>query len=203
MTSTKKFNRGDQIKVVKHTVKVDEIDLPIEGFYGTVISESVNKDGVPYVTIDGEGQFCGTREIAREFVVYREEEDDEDTPEFDGVDYTINCCDCGEPRKVKPQHVNQVTRCKECQKKHNAEKARERAGKRYHKIKRESTMKKAQFRDDRGNWQDLPIVDYRITPESLAFESAKKGLITRVVEYKPNGKMEVIRRFRQQQKGLK
>ena len=64
-------------------------------------------------------------------------------------------------------------------------------------------MKKAQFRDDRGNWQDLPIVDYRITPEIIAFESAKKGLITRVIEYKPDGKMEVIRRFKQQRKGLK
>ena len=64
-------------------------------------------------------------------------------------------------------------------------------------------MKKAQFMDDRGNWQDLPITDYRITPETIAFESAKKGLMTRVVEYKPNGKMEVIRRFKQQQKGLR
>ena len=64
-------------------------------------------------------------------------------------------------------------------------------------------MKKAQFRDDRGNWQDLPIVDYRITPEILAFESAKKGLITRVVEFMPNGKMEVRRSFKQQKKGLR
>jgi len=58
-------------------------------------------------------------------------------------------------------------------------------------------MKKAQFRDDRGNWQDLPIVDYRITPESIAFESAKKGLYCRVVEFK-DGKEEVIRHFKQQ-----
>jgi hypothetical protein len=64
-------------------------------------------------------------------------------------------------------------------------------------------MKRAQFRDDRGNWQDLHTIDYRITPEALAFESAKKGLITRVIEYKPNGEMKVIRRFKQQQKGLK
>jgi hypothetical protein len=59
-------------------------------------------------------------------------------------------------------------------------------------------MKKAQFRDDRGKWQDLPIVDYRIDPETLAFESAKNGLHTRVIEQKENGEWKPIRVFRQQ-----
>jgi len=49
----------------------------------------------------------------------------------------------------------------------------------------------------------LPIGDYRITPETLAFESAKKGLYTRVIEFKPDGKIEVVRTFKMQQKGLK
>lgn len=70
-------------------------------------------------------------------------------------------------------------------------------------VKISSWQKKAQFRDDRGNWQDLPIGDYRITPETLAFESAKKGLYTRVIEFKPDGKIEVVRTFKMQQKGLK
>jgi hypothetical protein len=61
-------------------------------------------------------------------------------------------------------------------------------------------MKKAQFRDDSGKWQDLPIVDYRITPEALAFESSKKGMATRVVEMTPEGEKE-IRRFRKQNIG--
>jgi hypothetical protein len=62
--------------------------------------------------------------------------------------------------------------------------------------------KKAQFRDDRGNWQDLPITDYRVTPEILAFESAKKGLYTRVVEFK-DGKENVLRTFKTQMRGIK
>ena len=57
--------------------------------------------------------------------------------------------------------------------------------------------KRAQFRDERGKWQDLPIADYRVTPETLAFESAKKGMYTRVVEFK-DGKEEVIRTFKKQ-----
>jgi hypothetical protein len=59
-------------------------------------------------------------------------------------------------------------------------------------------IKKAQFRDDRGNWQDMPITDFRLTPEVVAFESAKKGLHTRVIEYKPDGTFDVIKRYRQQ-----
>ena len=59
-------------------------------------------------------------------------------------------------------------------------------------------MKKAQFRDDRGNWQDMQITDFRVTPDSMAFEAAKKGLITRVVEYLPDGSTKVLKRYRQQ-----
>lgn len=59
-------------------------------------------------------------------------------------------------------------------------------------------LKKAQFRDDRGNWQDMPITDFRLTHEQVAFESAKKGLVTRVIEYKPDGTFNVIKRYRQQ-----
>jgi hypothetical protein len=63
-------------------------------------------------------------------------------------------------------------------------------------------MKKAQFRDDRGKWQDLPITDYRLTPEVIAFEAAKKGLHTRVIESK-DGKETVLRTFKSQMRGIK
>jgi hypothetical protein len=66
-----------------------------------------------------------------------------------------------------------------------------------------SWSKKAQFRDDKGNWQDLPIADYRLSIDTIAFEAAKKGLHTRVIEFKPDGKIEVVRVFRRQQRGLK
>jgi len=59
-------------------------------------------------------------------------------------------------------------------------------------------MKKAQYRDDRGNWKDMSIIDFRVTPEAFAFESAKKGLQTRVIQYKPDGSFDVVKVYRQQ-----
>lgn len=59
-------------------------------------------------------------------------------------------------------------------------------------------MKRAQFRDERGRWQDMPMTDYRLTPETIAFQAAKQqGLVTRVVEEK-DGKLEVLNLYRAQ-----
>ena len=60
-------------------------------------------------------------------------------------------------------------------------------------------MKRAQFRDERGKWRDMAIVDFRLTPETVAFEAAKQqGLVTRVVEDLPGGELKVLNLYRAQ-----
>jgi hypothetical protein len=115
--------------VVRHTVEVCGIKMEVEGFSGTVINEYVNKDGIPYVNLYGEGSKSGNRVVPKEFVFF--EDENAKGLAFDGESYIIKCCECGEPRKVKSQHANQVTRCKDCQNKRNILMARSRARKRY------------------------------------------------------------------------
>ena len=63
--------------------------------------------------------------------------------------------------------------------------------------------KLSQFKDDRGNWQDLPIVDYRLTPEQIAMEASKTGMTTRVIEIGTgeDGKDKILRVFKRQRRG--
>lgn len=58
----------------------------------------------------------------------------------------------------------------------------------------------AQFKDDNGRWQELPINDYRVTPEIIAMESSKTGMTTRVVEYQKDGELKVLKVFKIQRK---
>lgn len=60
--------------------------------------------------------------------------------------------------------------------------------------------KVAQYRDERGKWINMIVGDPRLTPESIAFESAKRGLITRVIEEDRDGKQKVIKMYRKQMK---
>ena len=129
----KKFNKGDRVKVVRHIVEVCGIKMEVDGFTGTVIDESVNKDGVQYVNLYGEGRKSGNRVVLKEHVFL--ENEDAKGLEYDGDSYIIKCCECGEPRRIKSQHVSQVTRCRECQNARNVQMARDRAKERYNNEK--------------------------------------------------------------------
>jgi hypothetical protein len=61
----------------------------------------------------------------------------------------------------------------------------------------------AQFKDDRGRWQDLPVTDYRLNPEVTAMEASKTGMTTRVIEIGAgeDGEDKVVRVFKRQRKG--
>jgi hypothetical protein len=60
-------------------------------------------------------------------------------------------------------------------------------------------MKRAQFRDERGKWRDMPMTDFRLTPETVAFQAAKQqGLVTRVVEEDKDGELKVLNLYRSQ-----
>jgi len=64
-------------------------------------------------------------------------------------------------------------------------------------------MKRAQFQDDSGKWHDMPMLDFKLTPETVAFEGAKQqGLTTRVVEDK-DGKLVVLNIYRKQKRRIK
>jgi len=63
-------------------------------------------------------------------------------------------------------------------------------------------MKRAQFQDEKGKWHDMPVLDFNLTPETVAFEGAKQqGLKTRVVEDK-DGELVVLNRYRQQKRRI-
>jgi hypothetical protein len=69
------------------------------------------------------------------------------------------------------------------------------------KTEKEVKVRKAQFKDERGKWIDMPMVDYRITPEVTAFEAARQQkMVTRVIEPDGKGGIVVIKMFRNQKR---
>ena len=125
-----KFEPGDYVIVARHNTFVCGIEVLTDSFNGIIVKEFTNKDGKKYVEIDSD---CGNRIILAEYVAVVEETN---SHEYDGDYYIINCSECNNTRKVKSQHLTQVTRCRDCQNKRNAAMARERANKRYQRVKR-------------------------------------------------------------------
>jgi len=119
------LSKGDRVKIKTHRIKVGGVEVVIESFYGTFVKEFIGSDDQTYVDIWGEGQYPGQRTILKKHLVTKE--DEEKKPEYDGEYYIVRCCDCGGQRKVKPQHLGQVLRCKKCQRAHNLEAAKQRA----------------------------------------------------------------------------
>jgi hypothetical protein len=120
----RKYQQGERVKVVAHETSISGIPVFREGFFGTVIKEYESK-GTRYVELEGEGKYQGYRVIHKEFVVPYEATGPETNLEYDGEFYIITCS-CGNLRKIKSQHANQVKRCKECQKEHNKKTAKAR-----------------------------------------------------------------------------
>lgn len=113
------------MKVRNFKAQVLGIDVLFEGFTGTVLKEYEGKDGVVVDIFSDDGAGGGIRTIAKEHVSPIAEK--VNSAEYDGDTYTIRCKDCGKTRKIKPQNVNQVKRCRECQRLHNRKTALKRS----------------------------------------------------------------------------
>jgi hypothetical protein len=120
---TCKYEKGEKIKVQGHKINIGNVEVRVESFVGTFIREHVDNKGKKCADVYGEGKAAGYRVVPLEFVVPL---DEDDNLEFDG-DYYVIRCECGKKRKIKPQHVKLVTRCKKCQRERDKELARKRS----------------------------------------------------------------------------